>query len=384
MNKQKGITSVLQWQFIAAFCLYFLSILFFAEIGKQGFKWSQLTFSAFIAFVIITSLCWQWRLLGDPRRVANFILHMAFLISCVFFVNRLFVKESILISDIFGAESGSVFDGFVNTLELLSRKIVSWIPAVIFDALRSPGVAILFLMVTLSLSLKRRTAIALLILSLFISSVFCIHNSPSRESWLWFFAGVISLGTAIYLQADDPDKRRFRTTIISRLKDDPALRADLELKMRLLKRIYEQQRPLRQVECLGIVSRALGMETESPQAREITRRIADNLVHQDHLAKYAEDRGEKTLGMNPEEFRQGEPDGFAMIAIMPKTIIFVIFAFIWIISPVDLILDATPIFGVLDDVIVGTLGFNTVLQTATGIQLVKGQGSQNLFGDNPG
>ncbi len=43
MKKYNGINSLFQWQFTAAFSLYLLSVLFFAETGeKEQFKWSQL------------------------------------------------------------------------------------------------------------------------------------------------------------------------------------------------------------------------------------------------------------------------------------------------------------------------------------------------------
>jgi len=373
MKKYNGINSLFQWQFIAAFSLYFLSVLFFAETGeKEPFKWSQLFFSAMISFVITTSLCWQWRFFGDPHNKANFMLHISFFISCIFFINRLFVKDTTSLSDI-----------ALNFGEKYAAKIISWIPSVIFDALRSPGVLILFLMIALSLSFRPRIAVALLILSLFLAVIFSIHSSHAGQGMLWFFAGMTCLGTALYLQSDDSsDSRKFWTTVLARLKNDPALRVELELKTRLLKRIYERQRPITQIESLGIISRALGMEMASPKAQEITRRIAEKLVHQDHLARYVESEKGKALGLNREEFIRSEPDMFAAVAIMPKTVIFVIFAFLWIISPIDLIFDAVPIFGAIDDVIVGTLGFNSILQSITGMRIIRRGQSRNLFPDD--
>ncbi len=324
-----------------------------------------------ISFVITTSLCWQWRFFGDPHNKANFMLHISFFISCIFFINRLFIKDTTSLSDI-----------ALNFGERYAAKIISWIPSVIFDALRSPGVLILFLMIALSLSFRPRIALALLILSLFLAVIFSMNNSNSEKGWLWIFAGITCLGTALYLQSDDSESRKFWTTVLKRLKDDPALRVELELKTRLMKRIYECQRPITHIESLGIISRALGMEMASPKAQEVTRRIAEKLVHQDHLARYVESEKGKALGLNREEFDQSEPDMFAAIAIMPKTVIFVIFAFLWIISPIDLILDATPVFGAIDDVIMGILGFNSILQSITGMRIIRRGQSRNLFPDD--
>ncbi len=361
MKSKGGITSITEWRFSAAMCLYLLSLLLFAETGNQEpFIMSQIVFSALIAFVISTSLCWQWQVLGYPRNLANFILHIAFFVSCVLCISRLFMKTDT-----------SVADMVANLTEQHIRKIVSWIPTVIFDALRSPGIAILFAAAVLSLSFRRRTASALLILSLFITVLFCFRSSYDRQSWLWFFTAMAAMGTALYLQYDDPVQRQFQTRVRARLKGDPILKADLELRLRILERLHQCRRPLTPTECLGVISRALGTDMENPRTREVTRRITHHLVFQDQLAEYVRHETGKALALSTEAFDPQETDGFVMAAAVPKTLMFSVFALLWILSPIDLIPDAIPIFGSMDDVFVGTLGFNTLLQTLGGIHIAK-------------
>jgi len=361
MKSKGGITSVIEWRFSAAMCLYLLSVLLFAETGNQEpFIMTQIVFSAMIAFVISSSLCWQWQILGDPRNIANFILHIAFFTACIFFINRLFVKTEVSVADI-----------ITNLTEWHIRKIISWIPSVIFDALRSPGIAILFAATVLSLSFRRRTAVALLILSLFITILFCFRSSPDKAAWIWFFAGTAAMLTALYLQSDDPVQGQFQAKVTARLKGDRILKADLELRLRLLERLHECRRPMTPAECLGVISRALGTEMESQHTREITRRITHHLVFQDQLAEYVPHESGKALALSTEAFDPQETDGFVMAAVVPKTLMFAVFALLWILSPIDLIPDATPIFGSVDDVVAGTLGFNTLLHTLGGIQIAR-------------
>jgi hypothetical protein len=361
MKSKSGITSVIEWRFSAAICLYLLSVLFFAETGNQEpFIMTQIVFSAMIAFVISTSLCWQWQILGSPRNLANSILHIAFFVSCVFCISRLFVKTET-----------SVADMITNLTEWHIRKIISWIPAVIFDALRSPGIAILFAATVLSLSFRRRTAMALLILSLFITVLLCFRSSPDKQAWIWFFGAMAAIVTALYLQYDDPVQRQFQAKVTARLKGDRILKADLELRLRILERLHECRRPMTPTECLGVISRALGTEMESPHTREITRRITHHLVFQDQLAEYVPHESGKALALSTEAFDPQETDGFVMAAVVPKSLMFAVFAMLWILSPIDLIPDAIPIFGSVDDVFVGTLGFNTLLQTLGGIHIAK-------------
>ncbi len=364
-----GVYSHWHWRFPVALGLHALACVLLAETGARApFAWSQFLFSALIAFVIVTTLCWQWRLFGDPRRPANALLHVAFFFSAMFFVNRLFQRS----------DHASATDRAADLAEGAVRTLVGWIPPVVFDVLHSPGAAVLFLGVALALSLRRRPAIGLLAFVLLLAVVLSV-TGPDFGDVGWFVAGLLALGGALLLQRDDPVRRRFWTLVTRRFRGDPALRADLELKTRLLMRLEELRRPVTERECMGVVSRALGMEASSPQTATIARRIVQALVEQDHLAVIIQNQSGSGLALNAEVFIEASDDAFAYVAAVPKALVVLFIALLWVISPVDALPDFMPVLGVLDDVVVGVLGVGAFFQTLSQHRLGAVPATRGLF-----
>jgi hypothetical protein len=357
MTARPGIPSALNWRFTAALCLHALACLFFAETGASGpFVWSQLFFSGVIAFVVATTICWQWRLFGDPTRLANLVPHVAFFLSGMFFVNRLFAKTDY-----------SLLDQVVAAARGLARSVVSWFPQVVFDILHSPGIAVLFLGVCLALVFRRVWALGFLLLVLLVAVLLAMSGDDFRNP-VAFLLGLACMVGALGLQNSDPLARSFWSRVHDRLKGDAVLRADAELKVRLLKRLWELERPLGEMECVGVVSRALGMKADTPEARQITGHVVMQMVLQDQLAIVLQDQAGVRLALRPDLASSSRIDWLAAAASIPKALLMALIALVWVVSPIDLIPDATPVLGSLDDATVA------VLSTLNLIQALRGTG----------
>lgn len=322
---------------LAAPGLHFVACLFFAETGLAGrYLPAQSLAALAIAFVVATTVCWQWRVLGDPRRPLDLAGHLAFFASLFFLVSRLYARNP---------ASATLLD----RLGGLAKWSVGWlggIPPQVFDVISSPGVALLFLAVCLALALPRAAALGALGAVSF-ATVALVVTTPSFTRPGTLLLGLLALAVALWLQHDDTGTRQHWTRLLARCEHDRALRGDLELKLRLLDRMRLEDRPLSEGECLGIVATALACEPEDERSRAALARVASQLVRHDGLGELYSGPEGKALALRPN--RQA-PDAFAHLAHFPKLIVILLITVVWILSPIDLIPDSTPFFGNLDDI----------------------------------
>ena len=349
MNRAIGINGFSDWRFSVTLSLHLLACLLFAETGSIGpFHWAQFAFSGMIAFVLVSTLCWQWRVFGDPKVKANIVLHLSFILSSMFCIDRLFVK---------GADR-SVLDQVVANFKWFSQSMISWIPDVVFDILTSPGAALLLVAVSLALSMNRKWGIGAILTVLMIAFGLSAGR-PGFGDPLTFIGGLISIGVALSLQRDDFTRRHFWLSVVKSFKSDLALKADLEIKIRLLEKMHDLNRPMQSDECIGVVSRACGLALNDPKAIALTKRITTNLVYQDHLASVVHGPNGSGLALK-NDFTDTVPDAFTVAAGFPKAVIILLLAIVWIISPLDLIPDYIPLFGALDDVAMGLIASSNI------------------------
>ena len=162
------------------------------------------------------------------------------------------------------------------------------------------------------------------------------------------------MGTAMWLQYNDWLERHFWGQVYARLEGDKHVRGDIELKIRLLQRMRREDRPLSEQEAIESVARALGQDSYSPEVSATLNRVARQMVKADSLAELRDTGYGKFIAISPELLTPGE-DGFSRIARTPKRIVVFEIALLWVLSPIDLILEALPVVGELDDVAVALL-----------------------------
>ena len=182
---------------LAALGLHFVACLFFAETGLAGrFVPAQSLAALAIAFVVATTLCWQWRLFGDPRRPLDLAGHLAFFASLFFLVSRLYVKNPASTT-------------FLDRLSDLAKWSAGWlggIPPQVFDVISSPGVALLFLARVLALALPRATALGALG-GIAVVTLALTVTAPTFTNPGTLLLGAAALAVALWLQHDDVGER---------------------------------------------------------------------------------------------------------------------------------------------------------------------------------
>lgn len=336
-----------------AAALHLLACMLFVETaGPDRFVIAQGFAAAIIAFIVTATLCWQWKVFGNPQRPPAFVAHLAIFAAVFFLTSRLYTRSP---------RSLSLLDLLVGGFQW-AAKLIADVPVQIFDALRSPGIALLFLAICLALALRRAVGVAWLVAVSFLAVALAM-GGPAFTNHPWFLLGLAAFAAGLWLQYENPDERRFRALIRARLAGDPQVRGDLELKLRLLDRMRALERPLREEECQGVVARALGLRTEDPLVRAATVRVVRQLVEQDALATVFTSPTGRVLASDACLADAGEADPFSLVAGIPKAMVIGLVVVAWILSPIDLIPDATPIFGSVDDVAVFFLGSRAILHS---------------------
>jgi hypothetical protein len=334
---------------LTALGLHFMACLFFSETGMPGrFVPAQALAGLAIAFLVTTTLCWQWKLFGDPRRPLALAGHVGIFGSVFFLIGRLYVKNP-------GRDT--LLDK-ISGLAKWGGEVLGGVPAQVFDVLSSPGVALLFLAVCLALALPRTLGLGALVGVAFLTLALCA-TAPAFTRPGTLLLGALAFALALWLQHDDPAEREYWSGVLRHWEHDPALRGDLELKLRLLRRIRDEGRPLTEGECLATVAKALGCEPDDAPARSALVRVVGQLVREDALAALYSGPDGKTLAART---APAPADTFALIAGIPKLVLLALVALAWILSPIDLIPDSTPLLGNLDDILVALLSAQVAWQ----------------------
>lgn len=306
---------------------------------------------------MVTTLAWDYRIIGNPRQPYCLILHFAFMISSVFLVNRLMV-----LSDFAPLGSGA---------SLVQSFLIDWVrdvPALgmIFSVfnfvLRWLGFAVILFFVSAAIMFPPRAATSLLfIFSVLVVAISIGHNFNAS---IWSLAaGMALMAIAFALQRVDERKSRFWNLIAERLsRAGPRPHMDMTIKIALLRELNEE-RALGANQIRGIIAGKLDRPTNDPALNAVCARITDQIINHDHIAESRDGlQGWRCVLAIPEE----EPDFFATTARMVRVLATTAFCIIYILSPIDLIPDSIPVFGVVDDMLLGAVGLLSVVRTIWG------------------
>ncbi len=312
---------------------------------------------ACIAFIVVTTLAWDYRVIGDPGRLHILVLHFAFFVSLIFLLNRL-----MSIADIAPlAPDMTATRGF----------IMRWAPSIpylgsvfaVFDfVLKWLGFALILFMVSGAIIFPPRTATALL----FIDGVLVVAIATGRNlnASVWsLFAGLVLMLAAFLLQRVDPHAARFWEQVAEKFsRSGPRPAMDMKIKIALLRELHLHG-ALGANRIRGIVAGLLGQPSNSPALAPVCDRITDQLVNHDHIAESRDGRdGWRCVLALPD----GGQDFFSACARTVRVIVILSFCVVYILSPVDFIPDAAPVLGVADDMVLGTIGLLASVRTVYG------------------
>ncbi len=351
-----GISGFDDWKFWAALFCYAATLpLFF----QGGLTWDnfQVLMPLAISFVLVSTLAWDYRIIGNPRDLHCLILHIAFAISLVFLLNRL---VSI-------ADFGPLTRGGPD----LSGLIFSWMNDMpylggifkVFDfVLKWLGFALVLFMIAVAIMFPPRVAVSLLFICGLL--VVAISVGQSMNAGVYpLFLGLALLYAAFRLQRVDEHAARFWNQVAERLaRSGPRPRMDMRIKIAMLREL-NTERALPANRIRGLVASELSCDTADPRLNPVCSRLTDQLINHDHIAESREGmQGWRCVLAIPEE----EPDFFTTTARVVRLLVTLGFCLIYILSPIDFIPDATPVFGVVDDMLLGVVCLLSAIRTIYG------------------
>src|SRR4051812_5986120 len=78
---------------LASILLQIVACVAFAQAGSADrFTLAQPIAAAAISFVIVATVCWEWQIFGDPRKLPNFLGHLAFFFAVVFLLASMYAE----------------------------------------------------------------------------------------------------------------------------------------------------------------------------------------------------------------------------------------------------------------------------------------------------
>jgi hypothetical protein len=319
----------------------------------EMFLWRQSSILVILGLLVVLTMAFEWHLLGVAKRL-NLLAQLVLAYPFTIFLARLLGRP--------WNEGGS--DSLLARVFGLARTaaetfgLTSFIPAWLADAFASPGttlVLLAFCLVTVVCQSPAARIGGTVTLMLVPLAVACAQPPfPSR----WFLVGLACMVAGMWLQYADVTKYYRDRTILDRLRhvtDEAARRASL----RLVTRAWDSGR-LGEATAEGIVRQVYaGMPRDassSPRAAE-TRDITRLLVHDLVTTHGLLDVRHNTEGifLVPAADAAGHDEVLEQVARFPRIVLVTILAIVWVLMPVDLLPDAIPLVGAIDDVVIMSL-----------------------------
>lgn len=336
----------------------------------ESFVWSQSSILVVLGFLMVMAIAFEWHLLGVSRGF-NLVVQIALAYPFTLFLARLLGRPWNYTGNTspFGW-AVSLATRAVDSFTGLSAMLPTWLR----DAFSSPGTTLVLLffcaVTTFCRSTPARIAGAATLMLVPLAVAFSQPAPPSR----WFIAGTALMVLAAILQYRDVTKYYRDRAILERLRhvrDEVARRASL----RLLTRAWEAGR-VGEATAEGIVRQAYeGVPRMEPHdVRDAARTLVDDLVTTHGLLDIR--HSSEGIFLVPPAESELEDDVLEQAARLPRVAIVFLLAVAWVCMPIDMIPDAVPILGTIDDVVIMSLATTPFGQLLTGrVQTRRGRAS---------
>ena len=341
-----GVSSFHDAKFYFVFILYLASFSLFAAdpfFHQQGvFVYQQGIITLFLAFILAAAFNWELYLFGKPSG-ANLILQFLLILPLALFLARILSEASPL------PEPEGFVAEFINKIKSGLRTNADHIlPSWLMDIFVNWKISLLTVLVLFVLSLKH---LRLKLAGILILLAIPLFTTLTRKPELTSIGGGLLLLIGISLQFCRYDKVIYYENVIKAITAPGEIDSTL-LKVVLLamKKLFQRNEKLSEIHLLQIIKdsycplQALSDEELKLMAAEISKKMVYtfDLVHiQGTSAGFY-------MLPNPDLFQYDNL--LAGIAVFPRLVLSVAVAVIWVLIPIDLIPDAIPFFGTLDDI----------------------------------
>ena len=348
-----------KWAIVA--CAYIFAIGMMARdpwFGDRYFAWNQGVIVLLLSFIVVSTLCFEWHLMGRTEGI-NVVLQFLLIFPFALFLGRIVGKPW----NYSGLE-GPVGEAINFVKDAINTSGFSGlIPRPIQELFASPGLAVflLFICAALSFGSRKSSRIGLLLTAIVIPFASALSYAPRPSPS--FFVGVVLMIFGASLQFLDVNRFVCDVNILTRLKnvDDEAER---KCSIRIAKRAFEDGKVTEQT-TLEIVRRCYteqhGLEPDSVSL--IARSMCHRLVHEHGLLSVH--LSSDGLFLAPAKNLFIYDSLLAEVALWPRSIILGTIAVIWWLSPLDIIPDAVPFVGTVDDFLIMLLGGMPLMRQIT-------------------
>ena len=357
----RGIKSFRDWRFYlvafllagSLFCLLYDP--FFNVYGE--FVYRQGVVVLLLALTIAASFLWETPIFGKPAG-ANLLLQSFSIAPFALLIARLCANGGNCSRELTGPKFsgpwGLVGDFFANLLE--------YIPLWIRDLFSNWEITLLFLLVLGILCLRRiqwRTGAIAVVLALLYAFQF---NGEYDLKYL--LAATVLLIAALSFMFSRYDKVSYWENVLKRVRRSKTLSAE-ELRTILL--VMEQlgrKRRLSDGNFRQIVKECYAGEHpyNDNELNLIAGELAKRMIHNHDLVALRNDSEGIFLFADPLLFQ--DDNLLCAIAVVPRIVFVGFFALFWVLMPFDLIPDALPLVGTLDDIAVMLLS-GVVIQSSS-------------------
>ena len=350
----KGVTSFKSAKFYIALILYAAGTAFFVRDpffqDRMGdFQLQQSAVILFSALVVMAALHWDILLFGKPAG-ANLLLQFTSLMPFMLFYARIVGKS---VADV--TENKSWYETITDFTKQGVAKVTGvTIPNWITDIFQNWQCTLLLVLLLLALSIRftkiKTGAVILLLLIPFFNTI------TTTSSPLCLAGGTVCLLAGLALQYNNYARHIYFLNIINALKERKEVDENfVRSVMRIMKKADEEGRVLEN-EVFDIVKNEYNScSATRSDVRIISGEILRNMMNEFNLLTIRLTHSGMAAEANPRLYNGDNM--LTYVAILPRIVILLAVTAIFLISPVDIIPDALPLVGVLDDTALMILSF---------------------------
>jgi len=361
INSCRGVQTIRSWRFWV--CLLAMTISACVLAGdplffniRTGFQYGGGVLCIVVSYLILSALFWDLLLCGKPQG-ANLFLQWVALLPFTLFMARTFTKPT---EDAETTVLGVAWEGIQLIEEKigLSKLIANIMPQWALDIFSHWSIAMVLLFVVVALCFKKRSCkIGFLFTAIFVG----IAGAFSAQVTWQFIVGTLSLLAALVLLFNPYDEQCFYYNWISRLSGEPISAVELDIIAKVLGEAYNRGRLSYDEVGELILSRLPGVNCDERALNTNTRMFVDRLLRRYDFVALVGDSSGMFLTVNPRLLVYNSLT--YALAIYPRRVIIAMVGVVWLISPLDIIPDAIPFLGVLDDAAIAILSAKSMMNT---------------------
>lgn len=342
-----GITNFKSGKFYLALACYLISLAAFLkdpffnnDIGEFSYK--QTGIILLIGFIIMASLHWDIMLFGRPAG-ANLWLQVLSIAPFVLFCSRIFGKSTITMSEkSWFAEAVDIIKSSIH--QAFNISIPEWVEEIFIHW----EFTLLFIVLLLFLCL-RNTKIKISGIILLLAVPFLMTAIKERNTF-HFWLGSVSMIFGLILQFSNYAKAIYYMNVLELIKPSTTIdKVHLKIIMRIMDKINSNDKILEN-EVIAIVQNEYNNNPDITitDIKNIASNILKNMMDQFNLISLKLTSTGIVGACNPRLYHRDNM--LTYIAVLPRVVIIIVITVFFILSPIDLIPDITPVVGTLDDV----------------------------------